>query len=347
MSSNIVPRKDKFFAIKKLVEDKSTLEKIARALPSHITPEKMARVFLTAVTTTPKLLDCEPESLMSAVLEASTLGLIPDGGTLGHGHILPFKSKAKFIPGFRGLMDLARRSGKVGGIQARLIFEGDKFHCEYGSAPKLVHVPAKMLNVDEGKMIGAYASATLIETGEVVFEVMWADDIEAIRKRSPGKGVSGPWVTDTGEMWRKTPLRRLMKYLPLSAEVISAVMSAEYADAGVLGKIIEAEDGDIDAESVTTLETLVGVGDDEGSEPPDFDGKGRISDEEEQGFNKAIEALIERAKASSTAGLTIEMYNKFLGSHGVENINEIRSRAAREDFYNTMREEVEAWESLA
>jgi recombination protein RecT len=347
VSGNIVPRKEKFKQIKALVQSPEVMKEIKDALPDHLSKDRMARTFLTALTTTPALLDCEPASLLKAVVEASQLGL-PTDGILGHGYILPYKGKAKFIPGYRGLMDLARRSGQVDWIQARVVYGGDEFEYEYGLEPFLKHKEATPEDGVERKAIAVYAAARLT-SGEKVFEVMYREDIEKIRQRSPS-GSKGPWVTDWEEMARKTLIRRLMKYLPLSTDVQAAVIADEYAEAGVLDRLIQGtgdEEEFIDAEGTVTLDTLVGDGESEEADPPDFDGKGRISDEEEQGFNKAIEALIERARASSTEKLTTEMYNKFLGSHGVENICEIRSRAARKDFYRTMREEVEAWESLA
>ena len=346
MSGNIVPRQDKFNNIKAILRTPETLKEISDALPDHITPEKMARVFLTACTTTPKLLDCDPTSLMKAVVEASSLGLLPDN-VLGAGYILPYGSSAKFIPGFRGLMDLARRSGKVSGIQARIIFEGDDFYYEYGSKPELNHIPAQMVGAEPGDAVGAYASATLTDTNEVVFEVMWKADIEKIRERSPA-GKSGPWVTDTHEMWRKTPLRRLMKYLPLSPEIQSAVSSAEYAEAGVLGKMVEVkvdkETGEvIDAEDVETLDTMVEGMEDDGDKP-DFDNKGKISTEEDKQFESAIERLVSRAEETSTERLAKDMYNKMLGGSGVESITEIRKRSDRERFYKELESEVNIWE---
>jgi len=324
MSGNIVTVEEKYLHIQNTVNEKAMLIKIADALPEHISANKMARVFLTACTTTPKLLECEPGSLMKAV---------PDG-VLGHGYILPYGRKAKFIPGFRGLMDMARRSGQITRIEARAVYENDTFSFKYGINPDLDHVPAQMKGEEPGEFIAAYATATFAKTGEVVFEVMYKKDINDIRKRSPA-GTSGPWVTDYIEMARKTLLRRLMKYLPLSPEVQASVASAEYAD---------EETGEvIDAESVGTLESLVeDVGVDE-ADPGLTEGTGRISTEEEERFQTAVQRLVAEAGESATPELATEMYNKMLGSYGVENIKEIRSRETRKEFYIELRAEVVAW----
>jgi recombination protein RecT len=346
MAGNLVPFKAKYQAIKELAQKPEFLAEIAEALPTHITKERMISVFLTALTTTPKLADCDPFSLLRAVKEASQLGL-PTDGILGHGYILPYGNKAKFIPGYRGLMDLARRSGQVEWIQARVVYEGDEFEYEYGLEPFLKHKEAPRGEGDRN-VVAVYAAAKLV-TGEKVFEVMYSEDIEKIRQRSPS-GRSGPWVTDWEEMARKTLIRRLMKYLPLSTDVQAAVVADEYAEAGVLGRLLEQEDTDedtIDAEHFETLESLVVEPEADQEDSPSFEGRGRISDKEEERFEAAVQDLLARARATSTEDLTVEMYNKFLGQHGVTEIREIRSREARKDFYNDVRSEVEAWERLA
>ena len=347
MGGNLVPFKAKYQAIKERANDPSFLAEIASCLPAHITVEQMVSVFLTSITLMPKLADCNPYSLLMAVKEASQLGL-PTDGVLGHGYILPYGDKAKFIPGYRGLMDLARRSGQVDWVQSRVVYEGDEFEYEYGLEPFLKHKEAPRRDGEEPKLIAVYAAAKL-KSGEKVFEVMYREDIEKIRRRSPA-GKSGPWVTDYLEMGRKTAIRRLMKYLPLSANVQAAVMSAEYADAGVLEKMLEHQDTNeefIDAEGVETLESLVAEPEAAEEDAPSFEGRGRISDEEETRFQEAVESLLARARDVSTEELTAEMYNKFLGTNGVTDITEIRNRKEREDFYNDVKQEVEAWERLA
>ena len=351
MSGQIVKTEQKFLAIRDLISAPATMAKIRAALPDHLSDKKMARVFLTSCSVTPKLLDCDPMSLMRAVLEASSVGLFPDGGTLGHGYILPYGRNAKFIPGFRGLMDMARRSGQITSIQARIIYENDKFKCEYGAAPKLIHVPARMLSMEPGKKIGAYASATYKETGEVVFEVMWEEDIEKIRQDSPA-GTSGPWVTHPEEMWRKTVLRRLMKYLPLSADVQSAVAADEYHEAGVLGTLLEekvdTETGEVlDAESVETLDSIVADAEAQSENAATFEGRGRITEEEDGKFVDAIEALVGRARDASTVELAEDYVKEVMAKHKVDKYTKIRSRADREAFYHEIRKEVEAWEKLS
>jgi len=243
MGNEIVPREEQFDRMKKFMMSKKSMSAIAMALPAHINAEKMARVAITSVVRTPKLLECEPATLMDAVLQASTLGLLPDG-VLGHGYILPYKDKktgklvATFIPGYKGLLDLARRSGEVAWIQARIVYAGDEFDYEYGMGNTLRHVPARAHGKEPGDFKAVYCIAKFKSSGEFQFEVMYKDQIKKIQNSSRG-GNTGAWVSDWESMALKTVIRRLCKFLPLNPEHHAYVTRDEYAEAGVLGEYLE------------------------------------------------------------------------------------------------------------
>ena len=238
MGNQIVKQEDTLTVFKRSILSEKAMTAIATALPEHMNAAKMARVVITAVTRTPKLLDCRPETVMNAVIEASQLGLMVDG-VLGHGYLVPYKTTCVFIPGYRGLLDLARRSGEIAWVQARIVNQNDTFSYRYGADPNLEHIPARANGAEPGPMIAAYGVAKF-KTGEIHFEVMHKDDIEAIRKRSRAKD-DGPWVTDYDEMARKTAIRRLCKYLPMNPEYQSLVARDEYHEAGVLGNYIDVD----------------------------------------------------------------------------------------------------------
>lgn len=198
---------------------------LAAALPRHITPERLSRVALTTIRNTPDLLKCTVPSLMSCVIQAAQLGV--ELGTLGQAYAVPFNKniapkgqpaqwikEAQFILGYRGMIDLARRTGQIKTIGAHPIYEEDKFRVEYGFQSVLQHIPAFG---DRGKIVGFYAFAVTKDGGEYC-EVMSTDQVNAIRDRSKAKD-NGPWVSDWAEMGRKTVLRRLFKYLPCSVEL--------------------------------------------------------------------------------------------------------------------------------
>ena len=118
---------------------------IAKALPSVLTPERFSRIVMTAVSSTPKLAETTPQSFLGAMMTAAQLGLEPNT-PLGQAYLLPYKNKGvlecQFQLGYKGLIDLAYRSGQVSIIQAQAVRENDEFSYEYGLEPKLTHKPA-------------------------------------------------------------------------------------------------------------------------------------------------------------------------------------------------------------
>lgn len=207
---------------------------LAQVLPKHLTPERLVKIAISAVSKNPALLNCTPESVYLSVAQAAQLGLEP-GGVLGGAYLVPYKSTCQLIVGYRGLIDLARRSGQIASIEAHVVRRGDAFDLEFGLTPKLMHKPK--LDGAPGEMQFAYAIARLRD-GSVQYEVMTKAEIDAIRGRSRS-GTSGPWVTDYEEMARKTVLRRLAKYLPLSTELATALDGEEQAEPFSAAPVVE------------------------------------------------------------------------------------------------------------
>lgn len=229
---------------------------IKAALPRHMTAERMARIATTEMRKVPKLAQCDPMSFLGAVIQCAQLGLEP-GNALGHAYILPFdkrekvggqwktvRTEAQVIIGYRGMIDLARRSGQIVSIDARAVYEGDKFECVLGLDPRIEHQPdwQNMNRADPSKLRFVYAVAKL-KDGGLQFDVMSRAEVEGIRARSKAAD-SGPWVTDFAAMAVKTVVRRLFKFLPVSIEMQTAVGLDEMAEAGFSqqnGAIIDGE----------------------------------------------------------------------------------------------------------
>ncbi|MHC4511458.1 MAG: recombinase RecT, partial [Planctomycetota bacterium] len=219
--------KQKVANVRALLTGDAVRNQIAMVAPRHLTPDRIIRIAMTSIQRTPKLLDCTPESLLGSLLTCTQLGLEPDGAA-GRAYLVPYKTTCTLIVGYRGLMELARRSGDIKSLEARIVHENDKFEFEYGSAAGVRHVPKL---ADRGKPIAAYAVAVL-KDGGIQYEVMSADEINAIRDRSKAAN-DGPWKTDWSEMARKTVMRRLCKYLPSSPELSQAVTLGDEAEAGI------------------------------------------------------------------------------------------------------------------
>lgn len=222
---------------------------IKMALPRGMDADQFVRTVMNLIQKTPKLATCTPNSILLSVSQAAELGL-QFGTTLGHAYLVPYwddKAKgnvAQLQIGWRGFIELARRSGLVRGILAEVVYEHDTFLLEKGLEPKLVHKPK--MDGERGEAIGAYAVATF-KDGYKDFEWMELRQIEHCRASSRAKSADSPWNTHWEEMARKTPIRRLCKRLPLSPEdavLIRAAVLDEYNEAGIdfESGVLELED---------------------------------------------------------------------------------------------------------
>lgn len=218
-------------------------EDVVRTLPRGVDPDHFISVALQAVTRQSKLLECSPASIVKALRDAAELGLEPSG-LMGQAYLVPYKSEARLLPGYRGLIDLAMRSGLVQTIEARVVRERDVFDFEYGTNQHIRHIPYMNLNaerepdyenergdmvrgklLDAGEYVAAFARAVLT-SGVETFDVMSIAEVNAIRARSQS-GSSGPWSTDYAEMARKTIAKRLLKYLPLASKPLQRALEIE------------------------------------------------------------------------------------------------------------------------
>lgn len=226
------------------------LPNLKALLPAHVKPDALLRSVTSAVSKTPELLQCTPVSIVLATAQAASLGLLPNT-PLGLAYLVPYKTTATFIPGYRGLLRLAIQSGEVQSIEARVAYAKDALEIRMGTNAGIDHSPS--MDADRGPMVGVYAVAKL-RTGETVFEWMSVGQIEAIRDRSKA-AKDGPWVTDFEEMARKTVVRRLCKYLPLSEEKLGRALelqasaesgTADFSDViDAFGETVNEETGEV------------------------------------------------------------------------------------------------------
>lgn len=226
---------------------------LAAVLPRHVSPDRMLKIALGAMRTTPKLMGCTVESLMGAVVQVSQLGLEPNT-PLGHAYLIPFENRQKnttevqIVLGYKGLIDLARRSGQIVSIAAHEVCANDHFEYSYGLDEKLEHRPAMG---DRGEVIAFYAVAKLVGGGHA-FEVMSNQQVLDIRDASQGwkqakrygKTENTPWGAHYAEMGRKTVLRRLFKYLPVSIELANAAALDELSARGESQALDNVLEGD-------------------------------------------------------------------------------------------------------
>jgi recombination protein RecT len=210
MTTEIAKKSD----VRSLIESDAFKAQIQKALPKHLTPDRFIRVAVTALTRTPKLAECTQASLFNSLLTCSQLGIEPDGR---RAHLIPYGKDCQLIIDYKGLAELAMRSGAVSNLHADVVCDADVFVYDRGAV-----TDHKIdFRKPRGKVYAVYAICRFKDGSEKA-EVMSADEVESIRKRSKA-GQSGPWVTDWNEMAKKTAFRRLSKWLPLSPEYRDAL----------------------------------------------------------------------------------------------------------------------------
>lgn len=203
-------------------------DQVAAILPKHMTPERLCKVLMVEASRSPALLECTLMSVAESMMLSAQLGLEP-GATLGHIYFIPFNDRSSGtktctpIIGYKGYLELARRSGKVSRLDARVVYKGEPFSVTAGLHPNIEHTVRGDVDRSDDNVLAAYSVAVLHD-GSSYFEVLWKSDIDRTRSRSKG-GRRGPWVDDYARMARKTAIRALFNggTVPMSFELANAI----------------------------------------------------------------------------------------------------------------------------
>lgn len=205
---------------------------LAQYARNSIRPDTLIRLAVFEFAQSEWLQKCQPETVYASLVTAAQLGLEPSG-VRGEAYLVPFKGKCTLVPGWRGLIKLALRSKAVKSFYSHVVYEGDDFVVRLGTDPAIHHVP--LLNGPEGReVIAAYAVAVM-ENGTIDPEVMDRHELDKIRTfaASSRGGKDGPAYTQwADQMYRKAPIRRLAKRLPLGDDYFLAQKLDELHDAG-------------------------------------------------------------------------------------------------------------------
>lgn len=222
-------------------------KQIQAALPKHLNPDRLLRIAMTEIRKNPKLSICTQASLIGSILQAAQLGLEP--GPQGHCFLIPFDRSVKtgnswskipecqFMIGYKGMLDLVYRTGKVSSPSVHEVCANDYFKYGFGINEYCEHRPS---STDRGEIIGAYI-VVRFKDGSHYFDYMTIDEINKVRDKSiaysgwiaKGKPGAAPiWETNYAEMCKKTVIRRAFKYLPISIELQAAIVLDEAADRG-------------------------------------------------------------------------------------------------------------------
>lgn len=199
---------------------------IRKALPSVLTPERFTRITLSALSSNPRLQECTPQSFLGAMMTAAQLGVEPNT-PLGQAYLIPFKNhgvmETQFQLGYKGMIDLAYRSGEISTIQAHVVYANDRFSYSFGLNPTLEHIPA---TADRGEPTHVYA-VFRTKDGGFGYDVMSMDDVRQHAKKYSKSYGNGPWQTNFEEMAKKTVLKRVLKYAPLKSDFVRQLSTDE------------------------------------------------------------------------------------------------------------------------
>lgn len=211
-------------------EVRDFMTKYKDLIPATITHERMQGIVLNEYRNTVKLKECTPVSFYGSVIRALQLGLEP--GCLGHCYLLPFKNgrsgkyEVQFLIGYKGMIELIYRSGRVLSIDARPVYDGDKLTLSYGLEDKFEHIPYHQIEgAQKGNLRGVSLKVKFMNGGYLT-DYMPICEIEEHRKRSLAKD-NGPWKTDYEAMALKTIIRKNFRWLPVSVEAQQAVAADE------------------------------------------------------------------------------------------------------------------------
>lgn len=209
---------------------------MALALPKHMNADRMARLALTAFSTTPALQECSTQSIMGSLMVAVQLGLEP--GINGQGYLIPYKKTCTFVPGWKGLVDLVARSGRAT-VWTGVVFEGDEFEYQLGDAPFCRHKPGD----SDGLFTHVYAIGRVRDSQMPVIEVWSRGKVEKHLKQynKVGNGHYAKANENNFEMYaRKVALLQVLKYMPSSIELANALAVSQAADEG-RGAVLEGD----------------------------------------------------------------------------------------------------------
>lgn len=237
--------------------------KIQSLLGDLITPERFIRLAVQAVRKNPLLAQATKDSLFGAIMVCAQLGLEPNT-PMGHAWIIPYYNgklkayEAQFQTGYKGLIELAYRGGKVKSIQAYTIYDQDKFEVQFGTNAFVKHEP-KIIG-ERGELLAHYAVVQL-DNGYIAFHLMRHDEVLAIRNRSKSyiafankKVFDTPWHSDFVAMCQKTVLKQALRTMPMSIARLAEAI--EYDDSSERGEVTRVSVKTLRTEDLTDADSL-------------------------------------------------------------------------------------------
>lgn len=227
-----------------LNKDENKAQNLMRAIISAVQADKSGKLFKST-----------PQSVIEVCRSVAQTGLIPNT-EFDHAYLIPYEDKKtglvtmQYQLGYKGFIELDRKSGAVKWVQAFERRKLDKFAMQYGSSPTIKHIPNvdAVINDKENPVLGVYAIAKLTNN-EKLFVYLSVEECNKYRDMSQGwkyKPQDSFWTKFPSDMRKKTAIKRLQVYLPLTPQ-LAVAMNADNV----------AEYGHITSENEELLETRV------------------------------------------------------------------------------------------
>lgn len=213
----------------KAEEVRSTLlenwKSISKTVPSHVDAERLGAIAVAAVRSDDSLSRCSTSSLVTCIVACAQLGIEP-GDNTQRAYLIPRGGECTLMIGYRGLIELAYRSGTIESIDAQVIYDGDEYQIDLGTDPRVVHRPTLE---NRGEMVGVYAVIHVRGASVPIVEVMDLKTIDKIRRAAGSR--SPAWRDWPEEMAKKSVIKRPLKRVPLSSDLRRALAIDDEHDA--------------------------------------------------------------------------------------------------------------------
>jgi recombination protein RecT len=176
--------------------------------------QRLARHYLNAIRFNPLLGECSSESLLGALMLSAQVGLEP--GPLGHVYLVPFGKQCTWILGYTGIIELARRSDRLAGLRSIVLWNCDSYTLPHDSQSGVKWDYEPGPENDRISREGLIVAWNEKSAGKWFPNAQHVPTSRVERARKASKAKHGPWVTDEDSMWRKTGVRAVRPWLPLS-----------------------------------------------------------------------------------------------------------------------------------
>jgi recombination protein RecT len=255
--TGIKPGQDTMQRVSDLIQN--NMHVFREIIPATVTPERLTRVALTTIKTTPKLMECSVPSLIGAIMQCARFGFEPN--TTGECYIIPYKNEAQFQLGYIGHLQLLHRSGMVASVGATEVCEHDEADFSYGPGSR-PHVTKA--DGERGKVTGYFAWIEL-RTGGYIWEYMTHAEVDKHRKKFSKMPNGKGWRENFDAMAKKTVLLKVMKLAPKSVEINDAL----FADNRIAKDPLRLDDTESTVLPDEMMEAEIADNDDETGEASD------------------------------------------------------------------------------